>query len=289
MFKNFKKYFLIFTTLFLLVFVFILVKADWQKTNRIFTFAMLDVGQGDALFIQSPTGTQVLFDGGPPRKISNVLSKVMSPFDKTIDAIIITNPDQDHIGGFIDVLKNYKVGVMFESGTISNSEVYKNLKNEIKNKKIPNILAKKGMRLDLGGNVFIDILFPDRDVSHWATNDGSTVARLTYKNTSIMLTGDAPMEVEKIILEEFSKEELESDILKVGHHGSSGSSSFKFVQMVSPKYSLLSLGKDNRYGHPQKSTLSILSEVGSKILRTDELGTIIMKINGDMIEWKNVR
>jgi len=289
MFKNFKKYFLIFTVLFLVVFIFILFKYDWQNSNKTFTFAMLDVGQGDALFIESPTGAQILIDTGPPRKILGSLSRIMTPFDKKIDAVMITNPDLDHIGGFSDILKNYQIGMVFESGTIGTSETYQNLKKEIKNKKIPNILVRKGMQINLGAGAVLEVLFPDRDVSSWATNDGSIVAKLIYNNTSIMLTGDAPIETEKIILNEFSKEELESDILKVGHHGSSGSSSFKFLEAVLPKYSLISVAKDNRYGHPQKSTLNILSEVGSKILRTNELGTIIMKINGDMIEWKNAR
>src|SRR3989344_623040 len=106
-----------------------------------------------------------MFDAGPPRSVLGPLSRVMSPFDKTIDAIVITNPDADHIGGFLDILKNYKVGKVFESGTVNDSKIYQNLKTEIKNKNIPNILAKKGMRLNIGGGARIDILFPDRDVS----------------------------------------------------------------------------------------------------------------------------
>ena len=105
MFENCKKYllfFLIFLLLLANIFIFYL---DWQSSHRDLTFAMLDVGQGDALFIESPTGTQILIDGGPPRKILNQLSRVMSPFDRSIDAIFITNPDQDHIAGFLDVLK----------------------------------------------------------------------------------------------------------------------------------------------------------------------------------------
>ncbi len=247
---------------------------------------MLDVGQGDALFIESPTGTQILVDGGPPRKILSQLAHVMSPFDRTIDAIFLTNPDQDHIGGFEDVLDVYKVGGVFESGTINDSKTYQNLKEKIKSKNIPDILAKRGMRLHIGGGAVVDILFPDRDVSTWASNDGSIVAKLTYGITSVMLTGDSTSVTEKIILAENSKTNLTSTILKVGHHGSRTSTSNDFVKAVVPKYALISDGKDNKYGHPHKDTLDTLTQFGAEIFRTDLLGTIIMKSDGKNVNFR---
>jgi len=270
-----KKYSLSLFTLTLLFVVIFISYLDWQNSHRGLTFAMLDIGQGDALFIESPTGTQILVDGGPPKKILSALASVMSPFDRHIDAVIITNPDQDHIGGFLDVLKVYKVDRVFEPGTQTDSKTYQNLKTEINNKNIPDILAKKGMRLHIGGGAMIDILFPDRDVSAWDTNDGSIVAQLTYGSTSIMLTGDASIKTEKIILAENSGDQLQSTILKVGHHGSRTSTSDAFVKAVSPTYALISDGKDNKYGHPHKETLDTLVQFGAKILRTDILGTII--------------
>jgi competence protein ComEC len=241
---------------------------------------MLDVGQGDALFIESSSGTQVMFDGGPSRKVLGSLQRVMSPFDKTIDALIITNPDADHIGGFLDILKNYKVGVVLESGTLTDSKIYQNLREEMKKQNVPDILAKRGMRLNIGGGVVIDILFPDRDVSEWATNDGSVVARLSYGKTSIMLTGDVGAKTEQIILTENSQMQLKSTILKVGHHGSRTSSSSSFVKAVSPEYAFISDGKNNNYGHPHLETLETLTKFGAKIFRTDLLGTIVVKSDG---------
>ncbi len=277
MFEAYKKYWLFFfTVLLLIVNVFIFYFA-WRNSQKGFTFAVLDIGQGDALFIESPTGTQVLVDGGPPKKILNQLSRVMSPFDRNIDAFIITNPDADHIAGFLDVLKIYNVSKVFEPGTLTDSKVYQNLRDEIKKKNISNILAKKGMKLDIGGGVIIDILFPDRNVSAWTTNDGSIVARLSYGNTSVMLTGDATNKTEEIILAENSKMQLHSDILKVGHHGSRTSTSPEFIKAVSPTYAFISDGKDNKYGHPHQDTLDTLAQFGVKILRTDLLGAIIMK------------
>lgn len=272
-----KNYFLLLSVVFLLVVNIYLFHLDFTSSKKGFRFAMLDIGQGDALFIESPTGTQVLVDAGPARKILGPLSKIMSPFDRHIDAIIITNPDSDHISGFLDVLKRYKVDQVFEPGTKNDSRTYQNLETEIKNKNIPNILAKKGMRLDLGGGVIVDILFPDRDVSDFSVNDGSIVAKLQYGKTSILLTGDATAKTEKIILDEYAKTALASTVLKVGHHGSRTSSSIPFVKAVAPVYAFISDGRDNKYGHPHPETLDTLSSVGAKILRTDLLGTVIMK------------
>ena len=280
MFLSCKKYW---TLLFILVLLGVdvfLFRLDLRNSHKGLTFAMLDIGQGDALFIESPTGTQLLVDGGPPNKILNQLSRVMSPFDRSIDAIFITNPDQDHIAGFLDVLKRYKVGRVFEPGTLNDSKVYQNLEDEINKNNIPDILVRKGMRLNIGGGAFIDILFPDRDVSSWATNDGSIVARLSYGNISVMLMGDATTKTEAIILSENPENELRSTVLKVGHHGSRTSSSYEFIKTLSPIYATISNGKDNKYGHPHRETIDTLSSLGLKIFRTDLLGTIVMKSDG---------
>lgn len=285
MLENLRKYGLFYLTIFLLgatVFIFYL---DYQNRNRVLTFAMLDVGQGDALFVESPAGAQILLDGGPPRKVLGELRRLMPLFDRRIDAIIITNPDADHIGGFADVLAHYKVGMLVEPGTYNDSNTYKNLKSEIEEKNILEHLARRGMRLNLGGGAVLDILFPDRDVSTWTTNDGSLVAKLTYGETTIMLTGDSTMETEKIILADNAPESLDVDILKVGHHGSKTSTGDAFVETLSPEYALISDGKDNKYGHPHQEVLDVIQNAGAKIFRTDLLGTIIMKSDGENIEF----
>lgn len=278
--KSSKKYTLLIIIFILVILNVFLIRLDIQSLHKGLTFAMLNIGQGDGLFIESPAGTQIMFDGGPAHSVLGQLSRVMSPFDRSIDAIVITNPDADHIGGFLDILKNYKVGKVFEPGTFNDSKTYQNLEAEIKRQGIADILVKKGMRLDLGGGAVIDILFPDQDVSAWATNDGSVVAKLTYGQTSVMLTGDATMKTEKIILGEFSKTALASTVLKVGHHGSRTSTGADFVQAVSPTYALISDGKDNKYGHPHREVLDTLTQFGAKTFRTDLLGTIIMKSDG---------
>jgi competence protein ComEC len=280
-----KKYNLLIFVFFLLLANIFLFHLDWQNSRRGLIFAMLNVGQGDGLFIESPTGTQIMFDGGPAHKVLGSLQKVISPFDRNISALVITNPDADHIGGFLDILKNYKVGEVFESGTLTDSKTYQSLREEMKKQNIPDILIKKGMKLDLGGGVVVDILFPDRDVSSWATNDGSVMARLSYGQTSVMLTGDAPMKTEQIVLSENPANKLRSTILKVGHHGSRTSTSPSFVKAASPLFALISDGKDNKYGHPHQETLDTLNLFDVKIFRTDLLGTIVMKSDGENVAF----
>ncbi len=277
---SYKKHYLLILVFILILLNIFLLYFLLQERKQELTFAMLDIGQGDGLFIESPTGVQIMFDAGPQHKILGPLSHVISPFDKSIDAIVITNPDADHIGGFADVLKAYKVDKVFESGTFNDSKTYQNLEEEIKRQNIPDVIVQKGMKLDLGGGAVIDILFPDQDVSTWSSNDGSIVARLTYGTTSIMLTGDATTKTEKIILSENAPTVLKSTLLKVGHHGSRTSTSNAFVEAVAPIYALISDGKDNKYGHPHKETLDTLNQFGAQIFRTDLLGTIIMKSDG---------
>ena len=280
MFEKGKRYLLIILLLVLFTSVLVIVYLNFSHKKSELTFAMLNVGQGDALYIESPTGTQVLVDGGPAKKILSRLSRVMPLFDRSIDALIITNPDADHIGGFLDVLKTYKVGQVFEAGTFNDSATYKNLKNKINEKNMPVSLAKKGMRIDLGGGAIIDVLFPDRDVSDWTTNDGSIVAELVYGDTKVILTGDATTETEKIVLENNILESLDVDILKVGHHGSRTSTGKEFVKALSPAYALISSDGGKKYGHPYQETLDTLKSFDVKILRTDLLGSIIMKSDG---------
>jgi competence protein ComEC len=274
--ENIKKYGLFFFVVLLLVLSFLILTKSFDNKDEL-TFSMLDIGQGDALFIKSPTGVQVLVDAGPQSRVMSRLPQVMPFFDRTIDAVIVTNPDSDHISGFLDVLKVYKVGKVFEPGTFNESKTYRDLEELIKRENIPNFLAKKGTVIDIGGGAYIQILFPDRDVFDWSTNDGSIVAKLVYGETEIMLTGDTTEKVESILLKEYPKEVLDSDFLKVAHHGSKYSSSLPFVLAVSPEYSLISSGKENKYGHPHTETIENLEKSGSNILRTDELGTITFR------------
>lgn len=246
------------------------------------TVSVLNVGQGDAIYIEAPNGAQFIIDGGPGSALLSELGHVMPFFDRTLDGIMITNPDKDHYEGFLALLSRYKVGRVVEAGTYSDTSTYAALEKMIEDKKMPKVIAKRGMKImiDSERGVYIEILFPDRDVSKLSTNDGSIIARLVYGNTSVMLQGDAPEKIESYLLS-LDALQLDADILKIGHHGSRTSTALEYVKAVSPNYAVISSGKDNRYGHPHKEVLENLSVLNIPILRTDTDGRITFVSDGN--------
>jgi competence protein ComEC len=276
----------------ILIFIFanviVWIQSQTGKPHDYVTVAFLNIGQGDAIFIESPTKNQIMIDGGPAHKVLAELRKVMPWYDRSINTLIVTNPDADHYAGFIDVLNNFKVDQVVEPGTISKTETYSYFENLVKDEHASTTLARRGMVMHLGGGADLYFLFPDRDVSKLDTNEGSIVAKLVYGSTSVMFTGDAPSATEEYAASTTPKEipdgGIQSDILKVGHHGSRTSASESFVRAVNPHYAVISYGCTNRYGHPHKETLDLFAKLNVPVLSTCKQGTIIMKLNGTTIE-----
>lgn len=254
-----------------------------QSPNLLISF--LDVGQGDAIFIQTPNGKNILIDGGPEDRVIDELKKVFQGDIRHIDILVITNPDMDHINGFSYILDEYSVSSVLEPGTRSTTPTYKNLIKKIKNKNIPLLSGYKDMKivLDQEKDIYLDVLFPDQKVRGWGSNDGSLVLRLVYGNTSIMLMGDATELTEKIIAVTTDKDKLESNILKLGHHGSKTSSSEMWIDAVSPQSVIVSAGQNNRYGHPSEEVIDRLNARDIEILKTYEEGTITFESDGESI------
>lgn len=244
--------------------------------------AFLDVGQGDAIFIQTPSGNQILIDGGADKKVLRELSKIMPFHDRSIDIVMISHPDKDHIGGLPSVFENYDVSAFVEPGVGADTEIYSVLKNLVKEENSKIIFARSNLVFNLDENIFLEILFPDRDISGMDTNDSSIVARLVYGDNSFLFTGDSPRKIEEYLVS-LEDEKLDSDVLKVGHHGSKTSSSKSFIGFVSPEYAVISVGLDNKYGHPNKEVLDLLNEFGVKTLKTSESGTIIFETDGELL------
>jgi competence protein ComEC len=260
-----------------------------EQPKDFVTVAFLNIGQGDAIFIESPTGTQVMIDGGPARKALSELRTVMPFYDRSIDALLVTNPDADHYAGFIDILKSYKVSYVISPGTQSVTPTYKYFSDEVKDEQSSTTVAMRGQVYHLGGGADLYILFPDRDVSKLDSNSGSTIAKLVYKNTSILLTGDATKNTEEYTVAlggTIPDGGIQSDVLKIGHHGSRTSVSETFYKAVNPRFAVISAGCNNRYGHPHKETTDMLQKLNIPYYTTCQKGTIIMKLDGINIEMK---
>ncbi len=257
-----------------------------EDRRGVLTFAMLNIGQGDALYIESPTGTQVLVDGGPDRNLMKEIPHVMPWYDKHIDMLVVTNPDQDHYSGFIPLLQQYSTDVVMEAGTVGHSPMYPVLEKEIADKKIPRIVARRGQVVDLGGGAYLQILFPDRDVSGLSSNDGSIVMKLVYGDTSVMLQGDSTATMEHYLVG-LNTGELQSTILKAGHHGSRTSTIEEYVRAVAPQWAVISSGVNSEYGHPHKETLDTLAKLNIPALDTCVMGDIIFRSDGKVFTLEN--
>lgn len=247
--------------------------------HRGMTVSFLNIGQGDSIFIQSPTGVQLLVDGGPDSSVLRELGKQMPFWDRSIDAVMESHPDKDHIGGLTDVFQRYNVKTFFEPGIPNDTQATVSLESAVKTEGSQDILARRGMRLDLGGGAYADILFPDRDVSKGPTNDGSIVMHLVYGNTSFLLNGDSPQKIEQYLVS-LDPKSLKSDVLKAGHHGSKNSSAPEYVEAVNPAYGVFSRGCNNRYGHPAAEVVALFQQLKIPTFDTCKDGTITFQSNG---------
>ena len=265
--------------------IFVWVAIYARQSGDLLKVYFLNVGQGDAIFIDSPSHGQVLIDGGKNRQVLAEIDKILPFGDKTIDVVIATHPDLDHIGGLPEVISRYKVGLFIEPGVESDNTLDDELENRLEEKNIPTLLARRGMVINFGDGVKLQILFPNQSVSNWETNRASIVSKLTYGDSSFLLTADSPIAIENVLLN-LNQEILDSDVLKAGHHGSRTSTAAAFAAAVSPQYAVISAGKDNSYGHPHAEVLNNLAFIGAKILKTFESGTIIFQTDGKILELK---
>ncbi len=270
----------------LLVTICIWTAVAQASTGGKLTVTFLDVGQGDAIFIQSPSGAQMLIDGGKNRAVIRELSRVMPWFDRSIDVVIGTHPDADHIGGLPDVLKRYRVGMIVQSsvldpGGADAAALASAAEQEVKDGAVL-LTGERGQVIDLGDGAYFEILFPDRDVPNLETNTGAIDGRLVYGDTSFMLTSDSPKNIEEYLVK-LDGDNLKSTVLKVGHHGSRTSSSLQFVGFVSPEYAVFSRGCDNSYGHPHEEVVATMAKLGIPTFDTCKDGSVTFISDGKTV------
>jgi competence protein ComEC len=265
----------------------ILTSAVWYavfyfESHKGLQVIFFDVGQGDSILIQHNGSTQVLIDGGPDDRVLSKLGRELPFWDRSLDALILTHPDKDHIAGLVEVLRRYKIDLVLWTGVLHSNTEYQEWIKLLKEKKIPVAIVYTGKRLKIGEGIYLDVLAPFENLNAQSVtklNDTSMVAKLQQGHTSILFMGDASKTVEHRLLFQ-SYGVLDSDILKIGHHGSKTSTSEKFLEAVSPEMAVISAGRKNRYGHPHQEVLDRLTQFGSNVFRTDEKGDIRFSSDG---------
>jgi competence protein ComEC len=240
----------------------------------------LDVGQGDAIFIQGPQGQQILVDGGPePSVLLSRLGERMPFWDHSLDLVVLTHPEVDHVGGLAEVLQRYDVGLVLDSGQDCASATCEVWRSLIDDRAIPYRKAEAGMQIAVGENLLLYVLHPPAELmtsSSSDSNNNSVVLRLEYGRFSALLTGDVQCEAEELLLS--SGQTLGSLVLKVPHHGADTSLTAPFLEAVSPDLAVISVGADNTFGHPSAATLERLGALPT--YRTDEDGSIELVTDG---------
>ncbi|MBO4216749.1 MAG: MBL fold metallo-hydrolase [Clostridia bacterium] len=243
----------------------------------------IDIGQGDAILLRFPTGENMLIDTGD-RDGSNTLVKYLqSQSVKTLDYLVLTHPDSDHIGEAYDVLSNFTVKNLWMSSKTSTTKTYLNILEKADELGLEIETPFSGDVFTVGEGKFT-VLSPVDGKSYGNTNNASIVMKFEYGSVSVMFTGDAESPTEDDILSAYGASSLRCDILKCGHHGSSSSTSQAFLNAVAPRYAVISCGAGNTYGHPHRETMEKLNAKGIEILRTDTQGTIVIKTDGSKID-----
>ncbi|MCB0211782.1 MAG: DNA internalization-related competence protein ComEC/Rec2 [Anaerolineae bacterium] len=245
--------------------------------------AYLDVGQGDAILITLPEGDQILIDGGPSATDLNWrLGQEMPFWDRTLELVINTHPDADHLGGLVSLLDRYTVERALVADVEGTSQLYRTWEAELHKVKLTPVVAQAGTPLHLGQNVTATILSPGPAVAHIdEPNNHSIVLHLQFGQVSFLFSGDIEAPVEQRLVQIDAP--LQATVLKSPHHGSKTSSTEMFLDAVNPQVVVISVGKDNRFGHPSPEVLERYAAHGLTVLRTDERSTIELVTDGQRI------
>lgn len=255
-------------------------KIETSKVDGNLIVDFIDVGQGDSILIRQGDHA-MLIDGGTSECKDDLLNFLKSENIQKFDYIVGTHPHEDHIGSLDDVINAYDFDTILFPKVTTTTKTFENLVNAVKNKNKKFTTPVSGNEYTLGDAKF-KILAPSSD-SYQSLNNYSIVIKLTYGENTFMFTGDAETLSETEMLNSF--DDLTADVLKIGHHGSTTSTSKKFLNAVNPKYAVISVGKDNTYNHPTKTTMNKLEELKIPVYRTDEEGTIECVSNGKDITF----
>jgi len=275
--------------------------AVWERVVRPafnkLVWIQFDVGQGDAALLRMPHGKNMLIDGGARQEGFDQGEKVIAPYlrrngIRSLDAVVLTHPHNDHVGGLIYIMNHFNVKQIYTAGTVFYSGLYGRFFETIEQKRIPHqIITAPDSILFPGVRLYFlspsETLMAQTTGTNSVINNQSLVIRLLYGKNILLFTGDAEKEAEYDML---SRGRLgPCDAVKSGHHGSSTSSSFPFVRRIAPKFAVISVGENNRHGHPSDEVIQRYADNGALVLRTDEEGAIVFRLDGEKVErviWK---
>ena len=248
----------------------------------------LDVGQGDCVLVLTETHTMLIDTGDKDDTYNQKIVDHLKKYNvSTINYLILTHPDADHIGGAPDVINNFTVEKCIMPDFVKTTQIFNQTVEALDENNVEVINANEVVT-SKDGNVFYlgearcELLAPLKD-SYDDVNDASVVMRLSFGETDVLFTGDAEAESEADMVSAYSAAKLSAEVLKSGHHGSRTSSSYAFLNLVSPQYAVISCGEDNKYGHPHSETIEKYSSRNMTVYRTDVDGTVIMKTDGKNI------
>lgn len=250
--------------------------------------SFLDIGQGDAILIQTPSGHDMLIDGGPTNAVLEQLHARMSYFDRDIAVMVATHGDADHITGLIPVLENYKVTRVITSPVESHTGIFDDLIVHIDKEGAETHIGKRGDVIDFGDGVTAQVLYPSTTISPKTdTNDASVSIVIVYGEHSFLLTGDLSSLHEGELIQPALPKHV--TVYKAGHHGSKYSSGEQLLSYIRPEYSVISAGADNKYGHPNPEAITRLQKYSKEIISTGSRGTITFVSDGRMIKVETER
>ena len=242
----------------------------------------LDVGQGDCTLLRTSEG-DVLIDCGPEASQESLCRKLKAYGVERLSLLILTHPDEDHIGGADAILEVFPTDSVFVNGADDENESAVRLEEILRNGSSEVAVTKAGDSFPVG-EALITVLYPFEDTDIAKGNRGSLVIRVQIGTVAILMMGDAERETEAALLERYGKTHLAADVLHVGHHGSDTSCGEEFLRAVAPRYAVISCGMENRYGHPDGRTLARLKEIGAEVYRTDLSGDVLLTFDGENLQ-----
>jgi competence protein ComEC len=252
---------------------------NYISSKNFIKVSYIDVNQGDSILVQV-NHKNLLIDSGPIESVSKLMHYLRKQNIDKLDYVVATHPHEDHIGGMSAVIKKYPIRKFYAPKKITQTKTFENMVNSLKSKNLKIDVARPGINLDLGKSVRCEILAPISN-NYESLNNYSAVIKITYGNSKFLFMGDAEKLSENELLE--NGYDLSCDILKIGHHGSSSSSSKPFLDATNPKIAIISCGKNNDYGHPHHQTLNELKKRKIQIYRTDVDGSVVFLSDGNNI------